>query len=105
MRVWCTKYYTSRIFLTRVHVFAAETFALGRLERTGEEGATFWISSAERTVVDAMRLTRVVGRDQALAALRRYLERPGAQPGAVVELAEQLRAARPVRDALEVLLS
>jgi predicted transcriptional regulator of viral defense system len=90
---------------TRVHVFATETFSLGRLERTGDEGATFWISSPERTVVDAMRLTRVVGRDQALAALRRYLERPGAQPGKLVELAERLRAARPVRDALEVLLS
>jgi predicted transcriptional regulator of viral defense system len=90
---------------TRVHVFAAETFSLGRVQRTGDDGAPFWITSPERTVVDAMRLTRIVGRDQALAAVRRYLERRGAQPGALVELAERLRAGRPVRDALEVLLS
>jgi hypothetical protein len=43
----------------------------------GDEGAPFWITSPERTVVDVMRLTRVVGRDQAVAVVRRYLERPG----------------------------
>jgi predicted transcriptional regulator of viral defense system len=90
---------------TKVHVFAAGTFSLGRTHRTGDEGAEFWIYSPERAVVDAMRLPRVVGRDQALAALRRYLERPGSQPGELVTLAHTLRAARPVRDALEVLLS
>jgi predicted transcriptional regulator of viral defense system len=90
---------------TRVHVFAADTFSLGRMQRKGDEGAEFWIYSPERTVIDAMRLPRVVGRDQALAALRRYLERPSSQPGELVKLAYTLRVAQPVRDALEVLLS
>jgi predicted transcriptional regulator of viral defense system len=90
---------------TRVHVFASDTFSLGRARRTGDEGAEFWISSPERSVIDAMRLSRVVGRDQALAALRRYLERPGSQPSELVKLAHALRIAQPLGDALEVLLS
>jgi predicted transcriptional regulator of viral defense system len=90
---------------TRVHVFAADTFALGRMQHAGDEGAQLWIFSPARTVVDSMRLPRIVGRDQALAALRRYLETPGAQPRELVELARRLRAAQPVARALEVLLS
>ncbi len=86
---------------TTVHVFAADTFALGRIRASNE----FWISSPERTVVDAMRLPNVIGRDQALGALRRYLSTRGAQPGQLVELADTLRTGQPVRHALEVLLS
>jgi predicted transcriptional regulator of viral defense system len=85
---------------TTVHVFASDTFTLGRI-RSGDE---FWISSPERTVVDAMRLPNVIGRDQALGALRRYLTTRGAQPSQLVELADTLRAGQPVRHALEVLL-
>ncbi len=86
---------------TTVHVFAADTFALGRIRR----GDELWISSPERTVVDAMRLPNVIGRDQALGALRRYVATRSAQPSRLVELADALRAGRPVRHALEVLLS
>jgi predicted transcriptional regulator of viral defense system len=86
---------------TTVHVFAVDTFTLGRIRRDD----VLWISSPERTVVDAMRLPNVIGRDQALAALRRYLATRGAQPSRLVELADALRAGQPVRHALEVLLS
>lgn len=89
---------------TTVHVFAADSFALGRI-RAGDESGRFWISSPERTVIDAMRLPNVIGKDQALTALRRYLDRRGARPGELVDLAERLRAGRPVRHALEVLLA
>ena len=88
-----------------VHVFAADTYGVGRIRREGDEGGEFWIYSPERTVVDAMRLPRIVGRDRALGALRRYLDRHGAQPGKLVELADRLRAGQAVRDALEVLLT
>jgi len=89
---------------TTVHVFAADTFELGRIRREGEEGGEFWIYSPERTVIDAMRLPRIVGRDQALEALRRYLTFRGSRPAELMELADALRAAQPVRHALEVLL-
>lgn len=87
---------------TTVHVFAADTFTLGRVR---SDDAAFWISSPERTVVDAMRLPNVIGRDQALGALRRYLTTRGARPGQLVDLADALRAGQRVRHALEVLLS
>jgi predicted transcriptional regulator of viral defense system len=90
---------------TKVHVFAPDTFKLGRIEQTGEVSGSFWIYSPERTIVDAMRLPHVVGRDQALGALRRYLGQRGSRPAELVQLADMLRAGRPVREALEVLLS
>ena len=89
---------------TTVHVFAADTFELGRIRREGEEGSELWIYSPERTVIDAMRLPRIVGRDQALEALRRYLALIGARPAELMDLADALRAAQPVRQALEILL-
>jgi predicted transcriptional regulator of viral defense system len=89
---------------TTVHVFAADTFELGRIRREGDEGSEFWIYSPERTVIDAMRLRRIVGRDQALEALRRYLTFTGSRPAELMDLADALRASGPVRHALEVLL-
>jgi predicted transcriptional regulator of viral defense system len=89
---------------TTVHVFAADTFELGRIRREGDEGGKFWIYSPERTVVDGMRLPRIVGRDQALEALRRYLTLTGSRPAELMGFADALRASQPVRHALEVLL-
>ena len=65
---------------TTLHRFAAETFELERLEQATDAGEPFWIYSAERCVVDAMRLQHVVGRDVALSALSRYARRRGADP-------------------------
>lgn len=58
---------------TRVHVFHAATFKLGRQQVGAEAGERFWITDRERTVVEAFRLPRLVGEDAALHALRRYL--------------------------------
>jgi predicted transcriptional regulator of viral defense system len=90
---------------TKVHVFAAETFELGRKREVVDSGEPIAIYSPERTAVDMMRLRRMVGRDQALAAVRRYLERPGANPGRVLAIARELRAGTAVADALETLLA
>jgi len=88
---------------TRVHVFAADTFDLGR-ERVGlESGEEIRIYSPERSVVDAMRLRGQVGADVAYEALRRYLRRPGASSGDLLRLARRLKAGGPMSDALEVL--
>jgi predicted transcriptional regulator of viral defense system len=90
---------------TQAHVFGAATFALGRESVKLDSGETIAIYSPERTVVDAMRLRRQIGRDQALGGLRRYLERPGARPAVVLDYARRLRAEHLVADALETLLS
>lgn len=87
---------------TRVHVFHAPTFGLGRLERHGEHGERVWISDRERTVVDAFRLRHRLGEDVAHAALRRYLQRR-AQPGRLSDYARALRVWGPLTGALRVL--
>lgn len=89
---------------TRVHVFAAATFSLGREIREIDSGATIAISSPERTVVDLMRLRSRVGRDLALGALRRYLQSDDARPGELLALARRLRIASVVSAAMEPLL-
>jgi hypothetical protein len=88
---------------TRVYVFSAQTFNLGRELvdlGSGDEAAVY---SPERSVVDAMRLRGRVGADVAYEALRRYLSRPGASSGKLLRLARRLRVGGPMAEALEVL--
>jgi len=87
---------------TRVHVFQASTFDLGRLARRGEQGEQFWVSDRERTVVDAFRLRHRLGEDLAHTALRRYLQ-GRAQPGRLSEYARALRVWGPLTGVLRVL--
>jgi predicted transcriptional regulator of viral defense system len=90
---------------TRVHVFAAGTFALGRDHQAVDSGEAIAISSLERTVVDLLRLRSRVGRDVALSALRAYLRRQDAKPGQLLALARQLRIGSVMSEVLEPLLS
>ncbi|MDO8186045.1 type IV toxin-antitoxin system AbiEi family antitoxin domain-containing protein [Conexibacter sp. JD483] len=90
---------------TRVHTFDAGTFAIERQQAQTDVGEPFWVYAPERSVIDAMRLTRWVGRDTALHALRRYLARPGADPAHLAELARELGGSAQLRPALETLLS
>jgi predicted transcriptional regulator of viral defense system len=90
---------------TQVHVFAAETFDLGRVQAPIESGERVAISSRERTIVDLLRMRSRVGRDQALAALRRYLQGDDARPGELLALARRLRAGTVAAAAMEPLLS
>lgn len=90
---------------TRIHVFAAATFSLGRTMEKIESGETIAISSPERTVVDLMRLRSRVGRDLALGALRRYLQGSDAKPGELLALARRLRVGSVMAEAMEPLLA
>lgn len=90
---------------TRVHIFAAATFSLGRIEQEVESGETIAISSRERTVVDLMRLRSRVGRDQAFTVLRAYLDGRDARPGELLALARELRTGKAMADALETILA
>ncbi len=91
--------------LTTVHTFNAATFKLERHQDRTDADEPFWIYSAERSIIDAMRMSRWVGRDVALHALARYLSLPGASPARLAELARKIGGSRQLMPALEALLS
>ena len=90
---------------TTVHAFNAAAFKLERQQARTDADEPFWIYSAERSIVDAMRMSRWVGRDVALHALARYLGRPGASPARLAELAREIGGSAQLKPALEALLS
>jgi predicted transcriptional regulator of viral defense system len=90
---------------TRVHVFAAATFSLGRAMEKIDSGETIAISSRERTVADLMRLRSRVGSDLALGALRRYLQGGDARPAELLAMARRLRIGSVMAEAMEPLLA
>ena len=87
---------------TRIHVFRAESFPLGRLEVNQEQGERFWITDPERTVADVFRLRHLVGEQLALGALRRYLQ-DAPKTAQLMDTARQLRVSTPLGAALRVL--
>jgi Transcriptional regulator, AbiEi antitoxin len=88
---------------TRIHVFRAATFDLGRIEINEERGERFWITDRERSVTDAFRLRHLIGETTAHGALRRYLGQPRPRTARLAELARQLRVSGPVISTLRVL--
>ncbi len=88
---------------TSTHIFDAETYELERREIVFESGDAIYVYSAERSVVDAMRVRHNIGADIAFNAVREYLRRRGAAPGRLLEIARPLRAEEPLAAALEVL--
>ena len=61
--------------------------------------------SAERSIIDAVRLRHREGSDLAWQALRRWLAQPGASPAPLIELVQRFPYAEPaLRQALAVLL-
>ena len=88
-----------------VHVFAKKTFDLGREEVNIGEGFKVGLYSAERSLVDVIRLRHREGGDVAWEALRRWLRRRGTKPAALIDMARRFHGAeRAVRGALEVVL-
>lgn len=90
---------------TKVHVFDAGTFGVDRRRAKTDAGESFWIYSPERTVVDAVRMARWVGRDVGLQALRHYMDRQDASAARLTKLARELGGSARLRPALEALLS
>jgi predicted transcriptional regulator of viral defense system len=88
-----------------VHVFAKKSFDLGREEVDVGEGFKVGLYSAERSLVDVVRLRHREGAEVAWEALRRWLRRRGAKPAALIEMAKHFHGAeRAVRRALEIAL-
>jgi Transcriptional regulator, AbiEi antitoxin len=95
----------------RWHSFAAATFDLDRSlapvsgdEATGG-GAVIGLYGPLRCIVDVFRLRHEVGPEIGVEALKRWLRRPGSQPGQLLELARSFPAAMSsLTEALRVLL-
>lgn len=91
-------------FTIRWHLFAKDTFAVGRDELTipGTDDV-IGIYSPERSIVDAFRLRGELGYEVGRDALREWLSR-GGHPTRLTAIAAQLpRAKQPLLDALQVL--
>lgn len=88
-----------------IHVFAKDTFDLGRgVIRVGDD-LTLGLYSAERSLIDVVRLRHREGAEIAWEALRRWLRRKGARPAALIEMARSFHGAESaVRHAIEVVL-
>ncbi|MQA07713.1 MAG: hypothetical protein GEU98_04000 [Pseudonocardiaceae bacterium] len=87
------------------HVFARETFHIGRDDLPVDAQTSIGIYDAQRCIIDAFRLRHREGPELAHTALRRWLTRPGAQPASLLDMARQFPRAEPaLRKALEILL-
>lgn len=88
-----------------IHVFASKTFDLGRDEIAVGDGISIGLYSAERSLVDVVRLRHREGSDVAWDALRKWLRRRGSKPAALLAMAKHFHGAEAaVRNALEVVL-
>ena len=87
---------------TEVFRFDSATFELGLSAVEAAPGEEVRIYSAERTVIDLMRLRRRLGEPLAFSALRRYLRRRDARPGELLSLARALDVLGPMRTALDL---
>lgn len=88
-----------------VHVFAKDTFRLGREAIRIGDGLTVGLYSAERSLVDVVRLRHREGAEIAWGALRRWLRQKDARPAALIQMAGSFHGAgSAVRHALEVVL-
>jgi predicted transcriptional regulator of viral defense system len=87
------------------HVFASQSFDLGREEIDIGASTAVGLYSAERSLVDVIRLRHREGSDVAWEALRRWLRRRGSMPAALIRMATHFHGAeRAVRRALEIVL-
>jgi predicted transcriptional regulator of viral defense system len=87
------------------HVFVSRTFDLGREELDIGAQGSIGLYTAERSIVDVIRLRHTEGADIAWEALRRWLRRRGSKPAKLIKMAEHFHGAeRAIRSALEVVM-
>lgn len=90
---------------SRIHQFDPRTFDMGRDELKVGARRPIGLYSAERSLIDVVRLRHLEGSEVAWEALRRWLDRPGRSPAQLIELGREFPRAEPaLRQALEVLL-
>lgn len=85
------------------HVFASATFDLGREVLDVGAKSSIGLYTAERTLVDVIRLRHREGADIAWEALRRWLRRKGSKPATLIKMAAHFHGAeQAIRGALDV---
>ncbi len=78
---------------------------MGRHEFEAGAPRPLGLYSAERSLIEVIRLRHLEGSEVAWEALRRWLGRSGRSPAQLIELAQELPRTEPaLRRALEVLL-
>lgn len=87
----------------RTHRFRADTFDLERIEVALSPAESVPVYSAERSVVDALRLRHLAGPVVAVRAAKRYLARRDARPDRLFGIAAELGAGERVVDTLHAL--
>ena len=90
----------------RWHHFNPETFDIGRETLDTGAARTIGIYNAERSIIDALRLSHREGGDTTMAnqALKAWLRR-GGQPSTLLQMARAFpRAQRALRATLDILL-
>ena len=89
----------------RLHLFDRATFDIGRDLIDVGARRQLGIYSAQRSLIDFVRLRHDQGAPLAWEALRRWLGRPASNPGQLLRMAQQFKGAEtPLRAALEILL-
>jgi predicted transcriptional regulator of viral defense system len=89
----------------RWHHFDPATFTIGRGALEIAPGFSVWLYNAPRSIVDAYRLRHLEGHEMAREALRTWVQQPGSQPSALLQIAQRFpKALTALRNDLEVLL-
>jgi predicted transcriptional regulator of viral defense system len=87
---------------TEIFRFDVQTFTLGLTTVEAAPGEEVRIYTAERTIVDLVRLRSRLGESIAYGALQRYMRRRQPRPGVILDFARALDVLGPLRAALDV---
>jgi hypothetical protein len=88
----------------RWHLFARDTFDIGREVLPLPNGGQIGLYGPERSIIDAFRLRHTEGPELAHEALRRWLRRRNSSPAGLMRMAQHFPKALPaLRSALEIL--
>jgi predicted transcriptional regulator of viral defense system len=88
----------------RWHAFDRTTFTIGRGQLAVDTETTIGLYSAERSIVDAFRLSWHQGERLGIEALKHWLDRPGHSPAALMEITAAFPRTKPrLEQALRIL--
>ncbi|MGH3546357.1 MAG: type IV toxin-antitoxin system AbiEi family antitoxin domain-containing protein [Mycobacteriales bacterium] len=79
----------------RWHAFDRATFTIGRGQLVVDTETNIGLYSAERSIVDAFRLSWHQGEQLGIEALKQWLNQPGHHPAALMEIAAALPRTKP----------
>jgi hypothetical protein len=88
------------------HRFGPATFDIGRETMALDPATSIGIHSAERAIIDTVRLRHRQGPEVAYEAIRRYFREPGGQPRPLLAMARHFPQAEPeLRKIIEIVLA